>query len=107
MCNILIDSKLQANQTNFSIVNFLPSYSQKRLHNFKSLIPSPPHYRDLFHRRDISTLHPLARICPSYWWECPWQSDFSKLKKQFNEDGSPRLEDGVAEVGETITENES
>merc|ERR1719206_205583 len=32
-------------------------------------MPSPPYYGGLFHGRDISSSHPLARICPSYWWE--------------------------------------
>ena len=47
MCDIIILSKLQSNQTHFSKVNFPPSYSQKVLHNLKSLTPLPPSYLHL------------------------------------------------------------
>ena len=60
---------LKANPTRFIIVNLLPSYSKKGLHNLKSLIPLSPYYGGFFHGKDISSPHPLARICPSYWWE--------------------------------------
>ena len=42
MCDILIASKLQANQTHSNIVNFLSSYSKTGLRNVKSLITLPP-----------------------------------------------------------------
>ena len=53
--NIIIASRLQANQTLFSIVNFLPSYNQKGVRNLKSLISLPAYYGGLFHGGDISS----------------------------------------------------